>query len=281
MRVIDNLKGEKFNIHTCGISKSTTHRHEFFELAYVVSGEARHYLNGDERIISEGDYFIMDYDAMHSYVRKSEKKFEVINCLFVSDFIDRTLKSKHSFSEVVNNYMIKHNRAVMNISPTNVIFHDEDGYIGTLLKNCLREYSNKESGYFEVIRSKLIEIIILTMRKNTNSLPVCNDKLCSAIIRYTDENFLQKDILKMLSGELFFSVSYLSRKFKENMGITFTDYLQKVRVEKSMSLLANTDRKIIDIAGLCGYSDMKTFNSVFKRLVGVTPKKFRQQFNGD
>ena len=275
---MDSLKNEKFNIHTCSISKSTTHKHAFFELAYVVSGEARHLLNGSERVISKGDYFIMDYDAMHSYVRKGEEKFELINCLFVSDFIDQTIKDKRSFSDVVNNYMIKHNNSVINISPTNVIFHDDDGYIGTLLNKCLEEYKNKDSGHQEIIRSKIIEIIILTMRKNSSSTPVCTDKLCNYIIKYTSENFAQKDILKHISTERFFSVSYLSRKFKENMGITFTDYLQKLRIEHSICLLANTSRKIIDIAGACGYSDMKSFNAVFKKLVGTTPQKFRHDF---
>lgn len=278
MRVIDSLKGENFNIHTCSLSKSTTHSHAFFELAYVVSGEARHYLNGNERVISKGDYFIMDYDSKHSYIRKSEEKFEIINCLFVSGFIDQTLRNKHSFSEVVNNYMIKHNNSVINISPTNVIFHDDNGYIGELLGRCLDEYRSKDSGHLEIIRSKLIEIIILTMRKNSRATPVCADKVCSYIIKYTSDNYARKDILKQIGLERYFSVSYLSRRFKENMGITFTDYLQKVRIEHSMCLLANTNRKIIDIAGVCGYSDMKSFNAVFKKIVGTTPQKFRRDF---
>lgn len=278
MRVLDNLKNENFDIHICRSKKTATHAHSFFELVYVVSGSATHRLNGIERTISVGDYFIMDYEARHSYFKISEEKFEIINCLFVSEFIDKTLKNKYSFGEIVNNYMIRHNNSVVNISPTNIFFHDDDGYIGMLLEHCIKEYQKKESGYFEIIRSKLIEIIILTMRKNANEQPACADELCNYIIKYTSENYLQKDILKQIGNHLFFSVSYLSRKFKENMGITFTDYLQKVRVEQSMCLLANTDRKVIDIAGLCGYSDMKSFNSVFKRLVGVTPKKFRQEF---
>lgn len=278
MRVLDNLKNQKFDIHICRTKKTATHAHSFFELVYVLSGSATHLLNGAERTITAGDYFILDYEARHSYTKKGDEKFEIINCLFVSEFIDKTLKNKTSFGEIVNNYMIRNNNAVINTSPTNIFFRDDDGYIGTLLDKCLREYQQKESGYFEIIRSKLIEIIILTMRKNAAEQPACADEICNYIIKYTSENYLCKDILKHVSSEFFFSVSYLSRKFKENMGMTFTDYLQKVRVEQSICLLANTDRKIIDIAGLCGYSDMKSFNAVFKRLVGVTPQKFRQEF---
>ena len=94
VRVIDSLRDEKFNIHTCALSKSAIHTHAFFELAYVVCGEARHYLNENERVITKGDYFIMDYDAKHSYIRKSDEKFELINCLFLSEFIDKTKRTR-------------------------------------------------------------------------------------------------------------------------------------------------------------------------------------------
>ena len=281
MRVLNTeaLLGGKFNIHICTKSESTSHTHNFFELVYVSSGSAVHTLDGEERVIEKGDYFFVDYGTGHSYARRGREKLEIINCLFVAEFIDRNLKNKYNFSEIVNNYMIRNNNAVINVSPANMFFKDDGGYIKELLNKCIDEYNEKESGYLEIIRSKLIEIIILTMRKNEGSRPLCTDELCRKIIDYTEENFLRKDILKAISEETFFSISYLSRKFKDNVGITFTEYLRKLRIEKSMSLLANTDKKIIEVAGLCGYSDMKSFNSVFKKMLGVTPQKFRQNFS--
>ncbi len=281
MRVLNTeaLLGGKFNIHTCIKSKSTSHTHDFFELVYVASGSAVHILDGEERTIGRGDYFFVDYGTVHSYTRVGDDKLEIINCLFVAEFIDKTLKNKYNFSEIVNNYMIRNNNAVINASPANMFFRDDSGYIKELLHKCIDEYNKKDSGYLEIIRSKLIEIIILTMRKNEGSKPLCTDELCRRIIDYTQENFLRKDILKAISEETFFSVSYLSRRFKDNVGISFTEYLRRVRVERSMLLLANTDKKIIEIAGLCGYSDMKSFNSVFKKMLGVTPQKFRQNFS--
>lgn len=278
MSVIDRLAEEKFNIHICKASSAYPHSHAFFELAYVLSGSAIHWLDGEERVIRKGDYLIMDYDASHCYIKNEDEEFELINCLFLSEFIDKTLKERRNFNDIVNNYMIKLNNSVINISSANRILYDEDGYVGQLLQKCLQEYENKESGFLEIIRSKLIEIIILTMRKNANSNPVCSDPICDYIVKYTSENFVQKNILKNISAEVNFSVSYLSRKFRENMGISFSEYLQKVRIDQSMCLLANTNKKIIEIAELCGYSDMKFFNSIFKKNTGMTPREFRQGF---
>lgn len=277
IEVFDKLNEEAFDIHICKNSSAYPHRHSFFELAYVLSGSAVHWLDNQERVISKGDYLIMDYDANHNYIKNSEN-FELINCLFLSEFIDKTLKNRRNFNDIVNNYMIKLNNSVVNISPANCIFNDSDGYVGELLKRCLLEFEEKQSGYEEIIRSKLIEIIILTMRKNKKSHPLCFDALCEYIVKYTSENMMKRDILKCISKEVNFSISYLSRKFKENMGISFTDYVQKLRIDQSMCLLGNTDKKITEIAGLCGYSDMKFFNSIFKKNTGMTPREFRSTF---
>ena len=278
MKVFNYLNSGNFDIHICKTSSAYPHRHGYFELAYVLSGSAVHWLEGEERIIKKGDYFILDYDTHHNYVKNEQEDFELVNCLFLSEFIDKTLRNRQNFNDIVNNYMIKLNNSVVNVSPANHIYSDDDGYIGELLKRCLFEYQNKSSGYMEVIRSKLIEIIILTMRKNEEAKPVSTDYICDRILKYTAEHMAEKDILKNIGNELNFSVSYLSRRFKENIGISFTEYVQKLRIDQSMCMLGNTSKKITEIAEFCGYSDMKFFNSIFKKYAGMTPREFRNTF---
>ena len=70
--------GININIHICGNSFTETHSHNFFELAYVTKGRAIHTLNGFEKMIGAGDFFILDYDANHSYYEADGNDFEVI-----------------------------------------------------------------------------------------------------------------------------------------------------------------------------------------------------------
>lgn len=268
--------GININIHICGNSFTETHSHNFFELAYVTKGRAIHTLNGFEKMIGAGDFFILDYDANHSYYEADGNDFEVINCLFISEFIDNSLKNCTNFNEVVNNYMVKYSYNTTNISPANYIFHDEDGKILALLNNMLDEYKNKVSGYVEIMRCKLVEIIILAMRQN-QTIPTseCNE-LCRFIIDYTENNITEKNILSQISKKVNFSIPYLSRKFKDEMGIPFSAYLKKYRVEQACRLLAHTNKTITEIAALVGYSDMKFFNFVFKQTLGMTPRDFRK-----
>lgn len=265
----------ELNIHLCESKSSATHSHDFLELAYVVKGQAMHRLNDEERIISQGDYFIIDYDSAHSYKTIDDRELLIINCLFKPEFIDTSLMKCRNFSEVVNNYMVKHNASTINISPANYIFRDDEDEIYKLISGMLEEFEKKPTGYYEMIRSKLIEIIILTMRKNTPPKEV-SDQVCEYMLEYSQRNISEKNILANISKQLNFSSSYLSRKFKDNMGITFSAYMQKKRIEYSCRMLAATKKTITEIAQLAGYSDIKFFNSVFKKNMGMTPREFRR-----
>ena len=274
----DKLKRtvKDIEIHICPTAVSTPHTHSFLELSYVEQGEAVHTLNGEKSVISKGDYFIIDYGAVHGYSSTGSTPLRIINCLFMPEFIDRTLYKCRDFSDVVNNYMLRYNYSVVNINPANYIFRDADGSIGELLHKMLDEYSEKSSGYHEILRCRLIEIIILTMRKSTSPEKVYTDKLCEYIIDYASTHLTDKNILGSIAKEVNFSTSYLSRKFRETTGTSFSEHLCGMRMEQCCRMLANTDKKITEIAYLAGYTDMKFFNSSFKKRLGITPSEFKK-----
>ena len=270
------VKTDVIKIESSMTELSHMHTHNFLEIAYVKSGVAEHILNGRKSKIRVGDFLIMDYNAVHSYKSIGEEPLEILNCLFSPEFIDKTLKNCKNFSEVVNNYMIKYNYLAANKSPANYIFSDKDGEILALLLKMKDEYENKAPGYHGIIRCALVEIIIRTVRMSALSLDASADGICDYIIRYTADNLSEKSILGSISAEVNFSVSYLSQKFKEKMGITFSEYLKRMRINEACRLLANTNKKIIDIASLLGYADIKFFNKIFKSHLGVTPRDFRR-----
>lgn len=141
------------------------------------------------------------------------------------------------------------------------------------------EYENKIPGYAEMLRCHLIEIIIFTLRKISKSQLGFSENNCSARIKeYIEKNYMNPVSLNDLSRELNFSVSYMSRRFKQDTGYSFVDYLQRKRMEQSGRLLANTDKKISEIAELVGYRDVKFFGKVFKSHWGMAPGEFRKAY---
>lgn len=83
--------------------------------------------------------------------------------------------------------------------------------------------------------------------------------------------------LSVLSDELGYSSGYLSGLFKKLYGITFQDYLVKQRMEKAKLLLLTTELKHYEIAESIGISDVNYFSARFKKVVGESPKQYKER----
>jgi len=96
-------------------------------------------------------------------------------------------------------------------------------------------------------------------------------------ISYINANCAKDLNLADVADHVGYSHSHFSKVFKEEMGLGFRAYLNQVRVEKSKALLLAGNASIAEICELCGFEDQSYHCKVFKKLVGVTPDKFRKQ----
>ena len=261
----------------CRQEDTRLHKHEFLEMVYVTQGTALHILNDNETVVKEGDYFIIDYGAFHKYKTIGNTNFEIVNVLFKPEIIDRTLVDCMSFQDLINNYLIRFSYRALKYSPTNIVYYDDDKSIYAIIQKLRCESERKKAGYFEIMRCYLIEIIIQTMRKiSEEDVNVLYKDYSKHIIEYINENYMKHMTLTEISARLNFSLPYICKRFKSDIGVTFNEYLQKKRVEQSCRLIANTDKKISEIAELVGYGDVKFFNQVFKKHLKMTPREFKK-----
>lgn len=148
----------------CHDRKILPHSHEFLELVYVVSGSAVHTCDGVPVTIGKGDYFIIDYNSIHSYEAIGSEDFFVINCLFLPTIIDRTLVQCRSFIEMIDSCFTRFtSKSLINL-PTHYTFHDDSGEIRRIVSNIDSEYSARAPGYTEIIRGELMRLLIYSMR---------------------------------------------------------------------------------------------------------------------
>lgn len=95
-----------------------------------------------------------------------------------------------------------------------------------------------------------------------------------------ENNYHDPDFgLAQAAESLQLSGSYLSRLFKEKMNKNFIDYLMELRLERAKDLLQNTNLKIEKVANKVGFVNHNYFGQVFKRLTGLTPRQYRQQYS--
>lgn len=82
--------------------------------------------------------------------------------------------------------------------------------------------------------------------------------------------------LQDAAEEMHLSPQHLSRMFHKEMGITFIDYLTRVRIRKAIGLLYQDDLKMYEIAENVGYATQHYFSNVFKKNMGVSPAEYRK-----
>ncbi len=85
--------------------------------------------------------------------------------------------------------------------------------------------------------------------------------------------------LEMLADRFNINQTFLSRLFKIRFSKNFSDYLTEKRVERSMELLAHSKMNIDEVARSVGYSHYVSFSRAFKKIVGITPGKYRQNLD--
>jgi AraC-like DNA-binding protein len=80
-----------------------------------------------------------------------------------------------------------------------------------------------------------------------------------------------------LAEEFDVSISYLSRFIKKETGLTFSKYIQELRLEHIKKELIETDKPIKEIILSSGYYDVSNYTRKFKTIVGMTPGQFRSK----
>ncbi|MEI6464682.1 MAG: PocR ligand-binding domain-containing protein [Verrucomicrobiota bacterium] len=150
-----------------------------------------------------------------------------------------------------------------------------------------------EEAYFQtrVITRKQYESILRLLTIFAQHLSAVSNQLMveeataesPAIARaraYIAEKHAEELSLSEVSHVVNMSAFYFCKTFKKSTGMTFTDYLARVRVEKVKNLLLNPHKRVSEAAYEAGFQSLSQFNRVFRRIAGEAPSAYRERFHG-
>lgn len=106
------------------------------------------------------------------------------------------------------------------------------------------------------------------------------DEMISELRQYVQSSYPTDISLESAAEHVSLSPRYLSRIFKDETGMNFTDYVTKTRLEKAMELILNTDGTIEQISRQVGFNSSGYFIKKFKTQYGVTPKMYKELHSG-
>ena len=113
------------------------------------------------------------------------------------------------------------------------------------------------------------------MSKTLQSLAPFSEIILEHVESEIRNNYKDKISLKQLSGKYYINTAYLGQLFIQKYGVTFHDFLSKVRMENAAVLLANTPHSISRVAELCGVPNTNYFHRQFKKYFGCTPNEYK------
>ncbi|NLY43955.1 MAG: response regulator [Clostridiaceae bacterium] len=115
---------------------------------------------------------------------------------------------------------------------------------------------------------------------------LCGEKAYSPTLllakSYIDRHYADKSLtLEKVASAVQASSSYLAKLFVKQFGTTFINYLTQVRIREALRLMSDHTIRVSDVAKLIGYSSQSYFCSVFKKTVGLSPKKYQNRIRED
>ncbi len=101
-------------------------------------------------------------------------------------------------------------------------------------------------------------------------------QLVRALVARVNADYAEDISLQAFASEHNVSLAYFSRLFKDEVGMTFSDYLTRVRIEKAKELLERGDLRLSHISGLVGYDDPKYFAQTFRKVAGISALEYQR-----
>lgn len=293
LKIEDNRNGLPFFIQRYSLQQdhsSIFHRHEYIQVNYVFRGKGKHRISDHEFDIIKGDIFVIPPYVPHRIDSIPEGEIEIFEFEFTPGFVNQgfdTVENAGSFLDFayIEPFLVSENQVKPRLNLAGKIQTEVEG----ILSEAFMEYKERNPGFMLLVKSLLLKLLVLVGREFTKGLEGSEsfdvfNRYRGAIlgaIKYINE-YSGKDLnVDEVSRRFILSPSYFRYLFKNITSKTFTEFLNGVRIAKSLELLRTTDKKVLDISLETGFNNINHFNRVFRQHTGVTPLEYRKRGNAD
>ncbi|WP_167955698.1 AraC family transcriptional regulator [Anaerosporobacter faecicola] len=252
------------------------HWHNEIELIYLHSGTLTLWIEENEYHLKPGDLYFINMETLHQFASNDRS-----TCYFAYVFpLESLTFSSSDYCETLLQPLLNHSlRFPDYLSKKHPLYQTVQKEIMELIR--LNE--EKEYGYELITKACILKVIGYLVHGNLLVSPTHqlhqtflqrNDSK-KLILSYINNHYETAIHLEDLAKLLHMSPKYFSQYFKKNFSMTFMDYVTRFRIEKASILLRDTSYPVMEIGFLVGYENFSYFIRTFKRILGMTPAKYR------
>ncbi len=253
---------------------SYSHFHPYIEICCAISGEGK-YFAGDKCFdMRAGDILIFNSYVPHAWQITQTNVLQVDVLYYQPDVLVDFDGSNPSLETAVT----LGGKSVIFISQAS----ETANRMRTAIRRIAKELTERDINYEACAKANLTDFLILLHREFIYTKVANQDgnflkSYVNRAIEYIGEHIEEKITLDDVAKHVHLTNAYFSHIFSQNVGNTFSAYLKKTRVKKSAELLLTTDLPIIEIAELCGFTNLSNYYRAFNKIYNVSPNKFRNR----
>lgn len=276
-----------FCIHTPAESALFTetylHKHNFFELMYIMRGKASVMIEDEEVTYSEGNLCLMNRNTMHR-----ETEMADADILYIS--IDpslivqwpKGLAQPFQYKSILNRFFTENLSERTSSKRDYVDFQllGEDQIPG-IAEEIIEAYTRKRIGYQFDIYSSLLRLFAALENSELYKATYVSLGYGRELITLENAKRLiekRHGVIRRteLAEELNYSCEYISRIIKIHTGYTLKSYCQKAQLQEAARLLKSTELSVSKIAASLGYENRTQFYKIFQAEYQLTPSEYRK-----
>lgn len=254
--------------------KAATSHGNMYGIGYMISGDRMIVTPHKTVIVHPGTIQFTHKNLVHRTTYLSEGIYENIDIKFresVAEHIIKIIGQKQ--------FDMLYDQISITLTPEAI------EQISQIVKLMEQEWKHYDTYSDAIIESLVIQFFVTALRGQVLSyggdtiLKHPHFALIEAI-HYVQCHYAQDPSLKETAEAVHLSDAYLSRLFTSRLDTTYSLFLSEVKISHAMTLLYNTNLTIAEIADQCGYSNSNYFSDAFKKMIGISPLKYRKRKEG-
>lgn len=251
----------------------TFHWHSYFEITYVQEGQGNYSVNGQEYMMKPGDIIIFNNVEAHGWKLMGED-MKLLVMIFSPEFVAEKLSVFDS--EYLKPFVERGSNFKNRIRSEEPVSHE----IRKGIREIYAEWQQQKEGYPLMIKANILRILtmlIRTYQDESKSGEMLKEKKSAMkrleqAISYIDHHYSEKITLDEVAAAAYMSSNYFSSYFRKVTGISFSEYVTRIRISHARELLRDTDKSVTEIAMECGFHNISNFYRLYKKQVGKPPR---------
>jgi len=258
------------------------HAHEFSELVLVLRGRGLHVTPAASWPIGAGDAFVLHGGQVHGY--EDTAGLDLVNIMFVPEELDLQAADLSLLPGYHALFMLEPRvRERDQFSSRLRLSAEQLSAVTPLVDRLERELTRRPPGYQSSARACFMLIVTDLSRfyEQAGAAEAMALHRLGQALSYIEQHLDEAPSLETIAAACAMSRRSLSRAFRSAMGCTPVQHMLRLRIQRALELLRNTDESITEIAYSLGYSDANYFSRQFHAATGMTPREARKRLRSE